>query len=121
MKKRLLLKKAKSQENSDITEDVRKKIRHLPNKALFIIRQKLFCPFHLGIVDNIPGRTLLDNIAFIHKDGIVGHISGKRHFMGDDYHRGFLFGKLPDDLEYFSGKLRIQSRGWLVEAQNVGI
>ena len=47
----------------------------------FITEQRL-----LGIQQNLLGGTLLHDIAAVHKDHSIGHLSGEAHLVGDDHH-----------------------------------
>ena len=83
--------------------------------------QKLLRTIFLGMIDDLFRITLLHDQTSIHKDDLIGNVSGKGHLVGDDDHGGFLFGQRADHSQYLAGQLRIQRRVGLIKAENVGL
>ena len=81
--------------------------------------EELPCPLLPGAVHQLPGGAPLHDDPLVHKDGLVGHVPGEGHLVGDDDHGGLLLRQLPDDLQHLPGELRVQGGGGLVEAENV--
>ena len=67
------------------------------------------------MIDNLFGRTLLDNATAVHKDHAVGNIARKLHRVGHDYHRHILRGQILDDTQHLGRQLGIERRGRLVK------
>lgn len=70
------------------------------------------------MIDNLLGRTLLDNATAIHKDHAVGNIARKLHRMGHDHHRHILRGQILDDAQNLGRQLWIERRGRLIKEQD---
>ena len=70
------------------------------------------------MIHDLVGGALLGNNALVHKDDLIGHLTGKSHLVGDDNHGGFLLCQLPDDLENLAGQFRIQGGGGFVKAED---
>ena len=73
-----------------------------------------------GITEDLRRRSGFDHMTALHEDDGVGDFTGKADFMGDDDERRPGASKLLDDIKHFANQLRIESRGRLVEQQNLG-
>ena len=67
------------------------------------------------VIDNLLGRTLLDNAASVHKDHAIGNIARKLHRVGHDHHRHILRGKVFNDTQHLGRQLGVERRGRLVK------
>lgn len=67
------------------------------------------------MVDDLLGRTLLDNTAAVHKDHTVGNIARKLHRVGHDYHRHILRRQVLNDTQHLGRQLGVERRGRLIK------
>lgn len=70
------------------------------------------------MVDDLLGRTFLDNTAAVHKDHAVGNIARKLHRVGHDHHRHVLRRKVFNDTQHLGRQLWIERRGRLIKEQD---
>ena len=64
-------------------------------------------------------RALLNDSAAVHEYDMIGHITGKRHLVGDDDHGGVLVRQRADNAQHLAGQLGVERRGRLIEAQDI--
>ena len=82
--------------------------------------EELFCSFIAGMLENLLGSTVFDDISFVHKDYPVGNIVSEAHFVCNDNHSHILFRKALNNLKYLSRKLGVEGRGRLIEEKHLG-
>jgi hypothetical protein len=67
------------------------------------------------LVEELLGRSLLDDHTVFHEDNPVGNFAGKAHFVRDHQHGHTLFGQLLHDGEHFADQLGVEGGGGLVK------
>ena len=72
----------------------------------------------LRCVENLGGRSLLDNAPAIHEDDPVGDLTGKAHLVSHDDHGDAGLCQLLHHIENLADHLRVESGGRLVEKKN---
>jgi Mg2+ and Co2+ transporter CorA len=82
--------------------------------------QKVLRPVGLGVIEELLGRVLLDDLALVHKDHPIGHRLGKAHLMCDAQHGDALAGELDHHIEHFLDHLRIERGSGLIEQHDLG-
>ena len=72
-------------------------------------------------VEDSGRRPFLVNDALVHVEDAAGDVSGEPHLMGDDGHGHAVGGQAADDAQHLAHHRRVESRGRLVEEDDLGI
>ena len=75
----------------------------------------------LGVGEEVLGRAFLDDLALVHEDDPVCHLTGKTHLVGDDQHRHTRPRQFLHGVEDLFDHLRVQCRGGFVEQHDLGV
>src|SRR3990172_4849645 len=73
----------------------------------------------LGRIEDLLGRSLLDEHALLHEQDAIGCLAGEVHLVGDHDHGGALVGQLFHDVEDLSDQRRVERAGRLVEEEHL--
>ena len=71
------------------------------------------------MIENLTGRSLLDDFPVAHEEDLVGRLAGKAHLVCDNDHRHPFGHQLFHDGEHLGGQLRVERGGGLVEEKHV--
>ena len=74
-----------------------------------------------GLVKNVLGRALLDDLAPVHEDDAIGDRAGKSHLVRDAQHGHAGAGQLDHDVEHLLDHLGIERGRRLVEQHDARV
>ena len=75
----------------------------------------------LGVVEELLGGVLLQDMAAVHEQDPAAHLPGKAHLVGDHHHGHALVGQLLHDLQHLAHHLGVQGGGGLVKEHHLGL
>ena len=79
------------------------------------LTEELLRPMGLGVVEKSVGRAAFHQLALVHEDHPVGHLTGKAHLVGDHSDGHAFAGPLGHHVQHFADLFRIQRTGGLVK------